>query len=350
MDQLRLILLIVGVLLIAGIFLWELFRKRAAERRRAQLVEHLDEEERASLIGESVLGDIGQADPFEIVQRVQDRRSADQDSASACSDEGAEDAEAAELHLEDYDIDEDFPGEPAEEVTHIPAPPAMSASGAADDEGDRVDEGAGLAPLSGLAARRDSPEQLDLAGLELSAPARGGEAVSERRVSATNRRPKAEKRDRGAQQSEGGRSAEELHVVMTVMARSGESFSGDALRHAFERADLYHGEMNIFHRHEEPRDHRTPTLFSAANVLAPGYFEPIGMETLSSPGIAMFMRLPGPDSPADAFQQMLEAAKTVAEDLDGTLCDETRSTLTPQSINHLRERIADFGRRQMLKA
>lgn len=358
MDQLRLILLIVGVALIAGIFIWELFRKRAAERRRAQLVEHLDEEERSSLIGESVLGDIGQADPFEIVQRVQDRRSADQDPANTYSGEGAEESEDAEVQLEDYDIDEDFPGEPAEEVTHIPATPAMSASGVADGESHGADEDAGLAPLSGLAARRDSPEQLDLAGLELSAPTRGEEVVSERRASATDRRPKVDKkadkkagkRERGAEQPAGPPSAEELHVVMTVMARSGESFSGDALRHAFERADLYHGEMNIFHRHEEPRDHRTPTLFSAANVLAPGYFEPTGMETLSSPGIAMFMRLPGPDSPVDAFQKMLDAAKTVAEDLDGTLCDETRSTLTPQSINHLRERIADFGRRQMLKA
>ena len=55
MDRLRLILLIVGVVLIAGIFVWELFRKRAAQRRRAQLLEHLDEEERRPLIGESVL-------------------------------------------------------------------------------------------------------------------------------------------------------------------------------------------------------------------------------------------------------------------------------------------------------
>jgi cell division protein ZipA len=137
---------------------------------------------------------------------------------------------------------------------------------------------------------------------------------------------------------------------MTVMARSGQKFSGDALRDALERVDLYHGDMNIFHRYERPADHRTPTLFSAANVLAPGSFEADRMDTLSSPGIAMFMRLPGPESPADAFQQMLDAAKTVAQDLNGTLCDETRSTLTPQSINHLRERIADFSRRQMLKA
>lgn len=347
MDQLRLLLLIVGVLLIAGIFVWELFRKRAAERRRAQLVEHLDEEERSSLTGDSVLGDIGQADPFEIVQRVQDRRSADH---ALANDDVDEDEQADEVRLEHYDIDEDFPGEPAEEVTHIPAPPSMSASPAADAESDHVHEGAGLAPMSGLAARRDSPEQLDLAGLELSAPARGEDAPPAPRAAAEKRRAKADKQACGVQTSAGGRSAEELHVVMTVMARRGESFSGNALRHALERADLYHGEMNIFHRHEQPGDHRTPTLFSAANVLAPGHFEPAEMETLSSPGIAMFMRLPGPDSPVDAFQQMLEAAKTVAEDLDGTLCDETRSTLTPQSINHLRERIADFGRRQMLKA
>ena len=347
MDQLRLILLIVGVLLIAGIFVWELFRKRAAQRRRAQLVEHLAEEERSSLIGESVLGDIGQADPFEIVQRVQDRRSADREAG--LGDPG-EEGEAPEAYLEDYDIDEDFPGEPTEEITRVPAPPAMAASPAADPESDQSHEGIGLAPFGGLAARHDGPEQLDLAGLELSAPARDDDVPSERRAGAASRRGVADRRLRAPQEAESAQSAEELHVVMTVMARSGESFSGDALRHAFERADLYHGDMNIFHRHEEPGDHRTPTLFSAANVLAPCHFEPAGMDVLSSPGIAMFMRLPGPDSPVDAFQQMLDAARAVAEDLDGRLCDETRSTLTPQSINHLRERIADFGRRQMLKA
>ena len=330
MDRLRLILLIVGVVLIAGIFVWELFKKRAAERRRAQLLEHLDEEERRPLIGESVLGDIGQADPFEIAQRVQGRRSADGEPASG--DDGEE-----AVVLEGYDIDEDFPGGATDDITQTPAPPAMIASPAVDIESGEV---RGLAPLSGFAVRRDAPEQLDLAGLDLSAPARS----SERRGSATDARGAGDKRSAATE------NGEELHIVMTVMARSGEGFSGDDLRHALESVDLYHGDMNIFHRHEQPKDRRTPILFSAANVLAPGYFEPAHMDTLSSPGIAMFIRLPGPESPVDAFQQMLDAARTVAEDLNGTLCDETRSTLTPQSINHLRERIADFGRRQMLKA
>jgi len=335
MDQLRLILLIFGVVLIAGIFVWELFKKRSAERRRAQIVEHLSEDERSSLTGESVLGDIGQADPFEVVQRVQERRRADHDGElSVDGDEAA----ALEEHLESYDIDEDFPGETTEEITHAPAP-AADAAGAREG-------GGGLGQMSALTAHRDGPEQLDLTDLELSAPVRGADtqAVVERRASVSDARGDSDTPRARAE------CIEEMHIVMTVMARSGENFSGSALRHALESANLHHGEMNIFHRHEQPEDHRTPTLFSAANVLAPGYFEPARMDTLSSPGIAMFMRLPGPERPVDAFQQMLDAAQTVAQDLNGTLCDETRSTLTPQSINHLRERIADFGRRQMLKA
>ena len=325
MDRLRLILFIVGVLLIAGIFVWELFRKRAWKRRRAQLVEHLAEEERLPAIGESVLGDIGQADPFEVVGRAQGRRDLDREEAVA---------------LDGYDIDEDFPGEPTEDITETSAPASMVASPGGDARAGPDDA---LAPLSGLVARRDGPEQLDLTGLEISALVGGSEPGTEGRGSGPEPRGGSRKRPAAG-------SGEELHIVMTVMARSGERFSGEALRHALESADLHHGDMNIFHRHELPGDRHSATLFSAANVLAPGDFEPARMDTLSSPGIAMFMRLPGPESPADAFQQMLDAATTVAEDLDGTLCDETRSTLTPQSINHLRERIADFGRRQMLKA
>jgi cell division protein ZipA len=333
MDQLRLVLLILGVALIAGIFVWELYKKKVAERRRAQLFEHLEAGERGPIAGESLLGDIGQADPFDVVERIQGRRSADREP-------GPGEAEEELVGLDGYDIDEDFPGDAPEDVTETPLvrerEPAVEVapSGSSDD----------VARLSGFAARRDSPEQLDLAGLELAAPTRATDEVEAPQASGA-----ARALDEGHPPA-GAPSPDELHIVMTVMARSGERFSGDALRHALESADLYHGDMNIFHRHEQPKDLSTPTLFSAVNVLSPGYFEPERMDELASPGIAMFMRLPGPEHPSEAFQKMLEAARTVAQDLDGTLCDESRSTLTPQSINHLRERIADFGRRQMLKA
>ena len=346
MDQLRLILLIAGVVLIAGIFVWELLKRRAAERRRAQLVEHLHPDERSAFATGSVLGGIVEVDPIGSAQPSPGRRSRD-GLVAAVDDEDTDEDPIGDLA--EYDIDEDFPGDP-EAPTQAPGARAVEPA-AARAPSESGDDG-GLGPFIGLNARREGPEQLDLAGLDLSAPARMSDDGARRRAgAATGSAPGAVAAGVGVERRRAKAGAEEeLHIVMTVMAKSGNRFSGGALRDALERADLYHGAMNIFHRHEQPKDLTTPTLFSAANVLAPGYFEPDGMDAFSSPGIAMFMRLPGPEHPSDAFQKMLDAAKIVAEDLDGTVCDESRSTLTPQSINHLRERIADFGRRQMLKA
>ena len=67
-----------------------------------------------------------------------------------------------------------------------------------------------------------------------------------------------------------------------------------------------------------------------------------------TPGLAMFMRIPGPVDAGSAFQQMLEAGRRIAERLDGVLCDETRSTLTKQSVNHIREQIAEHARQSLL--
>ncbi len=46
---------------------------------------------------------------------------------------------------------------------------------------------------------------------------------------------------------------------------------------------------------------------------------------------------------------MLRTARKLAEGLDGVVCDETRSSLTGQAINHMRERIAEYSRKQRLR-
>ena len=65
----------------------------------------------------------------------------------------------------------------------------------------------------------------------------------------------------------------------------------------------------------------------------------------SSPGLALFLGLPGPGDPADAFDRMLEIARGLATRLGGDLRDDTRSTLTAQTIQAYRGRIAEFERR-----
>jgi cell division protein ZipA len=314
MDPLRLILLIVGVLLIAGIYVWELMKRRAAARPRPEA------EATPRGVVPSV-EDLNVDDPLEAMERIQDERAA---------------SNAGDLvQRSDFDIDEDFPELGDDESTWSPAKPDVGqappgASGGSVEipaEGDSA-----LAALSGLTARRDSPEQLDLSGLEMSAGALQGSGND----------------SSGSRGPAGGGGAEGLVIALTVMAREGDRFPGNRLRGALEEAGLRWGDMQIFHRFA---DHpRAPRLFSVANVLAPGTFDLANMGGMSSSGLAFFLQLPGPADPVEAFQQMLDTARGLAEELDGVVCDETRSTLTSQSINHLRERIADFGRRQMLKA
>ena len=57
------------------------------------------------------------------------------------------------------------------------------------------------------------------------------------------------------------------------------------------------------------------------------------------------MRLPGPMEGLKAFNTMLDCAQTMASKLDAKVLDESRSVLTQQSIDHLREEIQLFSLR-----
>ena len=63
-------------------------------------------------------------------------------------------------------------------------------------------------------------------------------------------------------------------------------------------------------------------------------------------GTALEVTLHGPDP--QALSRALESVFALAERLDALLCDETRSTLTNQSVNHIRERIAEHARKRLI--
>ncbi|MBW4936361.1 cell division protein ZipA [Marinobacter sp. F4206] len=134
-------------------------------------------------------------------------------------------------------------------------------------------------------------------------------------------------------------------VVINVLARTGEDFSGVALKKLFEACGLEYGDMDIYHRHEAA-DTTSPVQFSVANAVEPGTFRPEDMPRLTTPGISFFMSLPGPSKALQAFDFMLETAQCVVRNLGGELKDERRSVMTPQTIEHCRQRIREFDRKQ----
>ncbi|MBZ2170070.1 cell division protein ZipA [Marinobacter sp. F4216] len=134
-------------------------------------------------------------------------------------------------------------------------------------------------------------------------------------------------------------------IVINVLARDNAEFKGPDLKKLFEACGLEYGDMDIYHRHEAA-DTTSPVQFSVASAVEPGTFKPGDIPALSTPGISFFMSMPGPNNALQAFDFMLETAQCVVRNLGGELKDERRSVMTPQTVEHCRQRIREFERKQ----
>ena len=136
-------------------------------------------------------------------------------------------------------------------------------------------------------------------------------------------------------------------IVLHVHAGEGMCFTAPAMREALERTGLRHGAHGIFHRHVNTADGPLP-VFSVASMVKPGTLDPTDPSTLETPGLALFMQLPGPVDGPSGFEQMLETARRLADQLDGQLLDGSRCDLTNQAVEHIREELREYRRRAHL--
>ncbi len=136
-------------------------------------------------------------------------------------------------------------------------------------------------------------------------------------------------------------------LVFHIESRD-EYLRGDDLLKLTLNQGLRYGDMKIFHRHAA-EDGEGPILFSMANMVKPGTFDLAAFDTLLTPGVSLFLRLPMAEYNAiDAFESMLTTAKTLADRLNAELRDEDHSVMTRQTVEHYRERIRIFSLRQQL--
>lgn len=139
------------------------------------------------------------------------------------------------------------------------------------------------------------------------------------------------------------------HVfILYVVAVSEEGFSGTDILRTLLACDLRFGDMDFFHRHERASG-RGPIEFSVANMMKPGVFDIDNMEPLQTRGLMFFVTLPGPRDMLKAFDYMYETAKVVAKELGGDIQDETRSAVTRQSLEHMRQQIRELERRLLVR-
>jgi cell division protein ZipA len=124
-------------------------------------------------------------------------------------------------------------------------------------------------------------------------------------------------------------------VTLRVIPKSEPRFQGRALRQAFSGAGFWHGPLDIFHL----PDHEGRVVLSAAALAQPGTFDPSIMDSQRFSGLNLFAVLPGPKPERETFDELVRAARQLADRLDGKMADQHGEELTSQRIARLRQAI-----------
>ena len=139
---------------------------------------------------------------------------------------------------------------------------------------------------------------------------------------------------------EAASQTEQKIITMRIVAGPKAAFPGEDLVLSLRGIGMRHGKFGIFHRCDGTDENKI--IFSAASLIEPGSFDLENIKTQQIPGISLFMVLPSLIEGTEAFDLMMEAARTLARSLHAELLDESGSTLSVQRERYLREEIIQF--------
>ncbi|MGQ0587684.1 MAG: cell division protein ZipA C-terminal FtsZ-binding domain-containing protein [Gammaproteobacteria bacterium] len=130
-------------------------------------------------------------------------------------------------------------------------------------------------------------------------------------------------------------------IGLYIAEHEGTNILGPRIHAALQSRGLRFGAKRIYHRFDGEH-----AIFSVASLVKPGELDPDAAEGFATPGLSVFMQLPGPLRPVAAFQDMLDTARGLAQVLKAELYDsEQRAPLTPERERALHEQVEAWARR-----
>ncbi|WP_028765412.1 cell division protein ZipA [Shewanella colwelliana] len=225
-------------------------------------------------------------------------------------------------------------GQPKQKASRQRQEPVLSTELELNDELEQMELGLGQAPAQPslfedpVVARKPEPAAKPQSAVTAASP------VQDDVVEATT--PPLEETAELEQEAPLGDPQDVL--VLHVVAKEGEALNGAELLPSLLTLNFKFGEMDIFHRHEDNAG-TGKVLFSLANMLKPGIFNPDEMEQFTTQGIVLFMTLPCYGDPLMNFSIMLNSAHQLADDLGGLVLDGGRSSWSEQTKQSYLQRI-----------
>jgi FtsZ-interacting cell division protein ZipA len=128
-------------------------------------------------------------------------------------------------------------------------------------------------------------------------------------------------------------AADASQVIAVRLISSGEKFSGREVRLALAAEGFELGKFAIFHK--PAADGRA--LLSIASLNKPGTFDRQSIDLQRYTGLNLFTVLPGPVPGPDAVDEMLMCAQVLSRRLRGTLQDARGAPLTPSRTAVMRD-------------
>lgn len=292
MDDIRIPLLGLGLLLIAGIYIWGRtmgFRRRRRNRRKPEF--------RSSGIRTSDV-------PASMMPPPSDHL--DTDVPSLSIDESPTAATKAEMRPPETPVSESEPEPPAK-------------TGPGGNPGEKVAEG---------------PVQVEFAFDEAEVESRPSPEVE------IETEPVPEARATPKTAPGVATVPKEEVLPLYVCAAEGHRYHGRDILRAVNDVGMNFGEMNIF-QHYGIGDLASDTaLFNMANMLEPGSFDLAHIDEFETSGLVLFMALPGSADSLLVFELMLNTAERLVQHLGGEIRDQHQHVVDATAIDRLRQRAA----------
>ncbi len=135
------------------------------------------------------------------------------------------------------------------------------------------------------------------------------------------------------------------HQIITflIKAAPGKTFFGDNILAATDAVGMKFGDMNIFHHHGVDGMEFEESIFSMASMHEPGYFELDKMETYQTKGLTLFMQLPAPMGNILAFDLLQETAMRLADLLQGEIWSTKHEPIDAKALQAMRDVVVEFS-------